>query len=122
MSNLIVHLPTGKKLEIASCDLFQEQVPLNSMREQHISEGWRLPNIEELMLLKSELHEQGLGDFHSDWYWSRESFYVSWDYSVNMGLDFQSGNTNAKALGAPASETQGLCVAYIRLVRLLPEE
>jgi len=38
---------------------------------QNLGNGWRLPNIDELMAIYEQLHTKGKGNFRTDvWYWS----------------------------------------------------
>jgi hypothetical protein len=48
---------------------------------------WYLPSIDELQIMYSRLHLQGLGGFGGDWYWSSSQYnpYYAWF------MDFGSG-------------------------------
>lgn len=77
-----------------------------------------MPDIEELQLMFSILHKEGKGDFENDWYWSKSRFEVSWDYSVDTGVNFADGSRNASSLAkGHGSLTHGIGEARVRLVR-----
>jgi hypothetical protein len=46
---------------------------------------WYLPSIEELQIMYSRLHLQGLGGFGGDWYWSSSQYNPSFAWAVNFG-------------------------------------
>ncbi len=118
MPNLHITLPTGNTIEIAADDYSKDQIERNQHLKLHTEDGWRLPDIEELQLMYSILHKEGKGDFENDWYWSKSRFEVSWDYSVDIGINFADGSRNASSLpNGHGALTHGLGEARVRLVR-----
>lgn len=117
--NNTLKIKDGNIIEIATEDFSTVMIPKEELRKIKQTDGWRLPSVKELELIYNEIHRNRGGNFHNDWYWSKESFYVSWDYSVEMGYNFADGQPNAKAL-SHGSQSFGLSEAFIRFVRDLP--
>mgnify|MGYP000686696302 CR=1 FL=1 len=116
--NYKLNLPNGTSIEIASNDYALEMIQREECNLLGSKDGWRLPSILELKLIFHNLHKEGNGNFHTDWYWSNDFFEVSWDYSLRMGFNFNDGATNAEELGF-GSRSYGLSKSYVRLVRHL---
>jgi hypothetical protein len=118
MPNLHITLPTEKTIEIAPDDYSKDKIERNQHLKLQTEDGWRLPDIEELQLMYSILHTEGKGDFENDWYWSTSCFEVSWDYSVDIGVNFADGSLNASSLeNGHGSLTHAIGEARVRLVR-----
>ena len=111
-------LTNGTSIEVANEDYSSEKIQNGEHNKLNIKDGWRLPSINELDLIFQKIHQTGNGNFRNDWYWSNESFQVSWDWEVKIGYNFVDGSTNAKAL-VSGSISHGLSEAYVRLVRNL---
>jgi hypothetical protein len=67
----ILNQKTGKKIQIADNDL-DKKMDWHSAQIfcSKLGEGWRLPSITELEIIFKELHQQGIGGFKPDYYWS----------------------------------------------------
>jgi len=51
---------------------------------------WFLPSKDELNLMYENLHEEGVGGFADDWYWSSSEYnaYSAWDKNYGIGYQF----------------------------------
>jgi len=112
----ILRLPNGKQIEVETSDYSSDKLKQDDLHKDGYLDGWRLPQIHELEYIFSELHKKNLGDFKDDWYYSGSVFEVSWEYSLNLALDFKSGEKNARYLGV-ASKTRNIGEFYLRRVR-----
>lgn len=112
-------LANGTIIEVANEDYSNEKIQNGEHLKLKQTGGWRLPSINELEFIFQMTHKKGKGNFRNEWYWSYESYQVSWDYRVNMGYNFNDGTTNAIALSS-GSISSGLSEAYIRLIRNIP--
>ena len=119
--NTTLTLPNGKTIEVANEDYSFEKIHKGEHHKLIKKDGWRLPSIYELDLIFKKMHQAGNGNFRNDWYWSNESFQVSWDYDVKIGCNFADGSTNANAL-ASGSISCSISEAYVRLVRNHPAD
>ncbi len=118
MPNVSITLSNGQSIEVAPHDYSKDKIERNQHLKLLAEDGWRLPDIEELQQMYSILHMEGKGAFENDWYWSKSRFEVSWDYSVDIGINFEDGSKNASSLAnGHASLTNGLGEARVRLVR-----
>jgi len=117
MNNTLT-LTNGTTIEVANEDYSSEKIQNGERNKLITKDGWRLPSINELDLIFQRMHKIGNGNFRNDWYWSNDSFQVSWDYEVIMGYNFNDGSTNAEAFTF-GSRSHGLSEAYVRLVRVL---
>lgn len=116
--NNTLKLTNGTTIEVANEDYSSEKVQNGELNKLITKDGWRLPSIKELDLIFKRRHEISIGNFQDDWYWSNDSFQVSWDYEVNVGYNFHDGSINAESFGF-GSRTHSLSDAYVRLVRIL---
>jgi len=114
--NYTITFSNGSSIEVMGEDFSAERVSREARYKLAFTDGWRLPSIGELKAIYEKFSRDGQGSFKPEWYWSSSYFYVSWDYSPEMGLDFNTGEPNAKLMGF-GSMSSGMDDAYVRLVR-----
>lgn len=82
---------------------------------QNLGNGWRLPCIEELNAMYSQLHKNGKGNFKTatfnSWYWSSEEF------DVNNALSLSFSSYGLYSDGAYCDKFD---MVHVRAVRNLP--
>jgi len=77
---------------------------------QNLGNGWRLPNIDELMAIYEQLHTKGKGNFRTNvWYWSSSA------RNANNAWNVYFGDGKASSY-SPHKYTE----RYVRAVRTLP--
>jgi hypothetical protein len=68
----ITHPLTGEEIQVANAD-FSNQMDWNNANQscQNLGNGWRLPTMEELTAMYTQLHLKRIGNFSKDKiYWS----------------------------------------------------
>jgi hypothetical protein len=62
---------SGKKIQLADNDLDKKMDWYSAQIVcSELGEGWRLPSLAELEIIFNEIHQQGIGNFQPDYYWS----------------------------------------------------
>lgn len=87
----IINPITGTELEVANQDFSEEMTWKDAKRAcDEFGNGWRLPTMDELIVMYEQLHEKGQGNFKDDDYWSSDVFYGNDAHT----LDFGSGDNS----------------------------
>lgn len=86
----IISPVTGERLQVAYTDLEKRLTWEQAVRTcQILGNGWRLPTLSELSTMYTELHKNGLGNFHLEWHWSclEASGDTVWEFTFKDGLE-----------------------------------
>ncbi len=108
----ITNATTGKRVIVNKCDFDCEMNWLEADSAcKKLGVGWRLPSVEELRLIYSNLFEQKKGNLKGEIYWSSE---LCFDYQspeefeiIGMAIDFHM-ELGIALLGATASEKKNV--------------
>ena len=112
-----IELPyTNHIVQVAENDFPSRMTWYDAMKGcQNLGNGWRLPSIEELNAMYSQLHKNGKGTFKTgalnSWYWSGEEF----DVNNALSLDFF-----LPPLSSVCVYNDKFNMGYVRAVRTLP--
>jgi hypothetical protein len=73
----------GRKLEVADFDLPIHMNWDDAVRAcQNLPDGWRLPDMDELLAMYEQLYKQGKGNFERTHYWSSSQYNSDWAWEV----------------------------------------
>jgi hypothetical protein len=97
---IISHPLTGDRIEVASEDIEGEMNWFQAVRAcSNLGQGWRLPTIEELKVIYSDIYLKGKGNFLKDRiYWSSTEIdnELAWIFYMDIGKAFDIWVTSRK--------------------------